>query len=409
MTYVRTMATLLVLIVSGACGGTQAPQALDASNDLLLMSTSTGVASIKPGGRSPAFRSDAGVPSGDWSSVVTTHRDGKSTQLVGVDPATGAQLWQRGVEGNLRPKVVSPKGRFVALVPADARYAEQPRVTKITISGRDVEDPTTIHLDGNFEPEAFSTDGRVLFVVQYLPAGAPTRYQVRQLNVATGVVGDVFSVDKELQEAMRGTARVQEMSSDGKRLYTLYSTRTRHGEHSFIHVLSLDELWAHCIDLPQGFGMSGDSKTAVGLHADGHRLYVADTLDGGVVEVDTERLKVLREAEIDELAGSTGATLAVDEADDAFYVGAGNRVRRIGIEDLALQREWELPGRIRGLQIADESRRLYIGLNDEIGIVDLTSNEVLEPLDPPGVEAIDTLGPVTPGLDPAREKFSCAC
>lgn len=390
-----------------ACGSAEEQRA---TNDVLLMNTQSGVASIKAGASTPTFRAaTAAVPAGDWSTIVRTERRGTSTALVGVDPSTGQELWTRTAPGRLRPKVVAPNGAYVALVPDHIRYAAQWKSTTITVSGRDVAEPATIHLDGNFEPEAFSTDGKVLFVVQYLPAADPSRYQVRQLDVETGVVSDVFSVDKELQEAMRGTARVQEMSKDGKRLYTLYSTKTKHGEHAFIHVLSLDELWAHCIDLPHGFAMSGDAKTALTVRDDGKRLYVTDTSHGGVVEVDTEKLQVLREAKVEELANSTGATVAVHESEDALYAAAGKRVGSIDLEDLAWTRGWEMPSRIRGLQVAPSSGRLYVGLRSEIGVIDLDSGDVLPAFDPPGLQSITKLGPVTPGLDPARKRFICAC
>lgn len=388
------------------CGDAQNEQNPD---DLLLLNTSSGVASVKTGASSPTLRSDGAVPAGDWSTVVRTEWDRRVTTLIAVDPATGQEQWRRSVPGRFRPKVVAPRGAYVALSPDVPMYAGRPNKTIIAIAGRDVEEAETIHLEGNYEPEAFSTDGRTLFVVQYLPAGNPTRYQVRQLNVATGAVSDVFSVDKELQEAMRGTARVQEMSADGKRLYTLYSTRTKHGEHSFIHVLSLDELWAHCIDLPRGFAMSGDAKTALEVSKDGKRVYVVDTGDGGVAEIDTQRLKVVRETDVDDIADAAGATIALDEANDALYVAAGNRVGRMNLGDLSWDQDWEMPERIRGLQLAAKSERLYVGQSDEIGVIDLGSGDVLEPLDPPGVPSITSLGAVTPGLDPAREKIVCGC
>ena len=40
-------------------------------------------------------------------------------------------------------------------------------------------------LAGNFEPEAFSTGGDALFLIQYLPALAPTVYRVTELDLRT--------------------------------------------------------------------------------------------------------------------------------------------------------------------------------------------------------------------------------
>jgi hypothetical protein len=297
----------------------------------------------------------------------------------------------------------------VALVPADLRYARHTRRTQIVVSGRDVDEPMVANLEGNFEPEAFSTDGKTLFVVQYLPANNPSRYQVRQLNIAKGVVRDVYSVDKELQEAMSGTARVQEMSADGKRLYTLYTTRTKHGHHSFIHVLSLDEMWAHCIDLPHGLAMAGERRTAIKLNSDGSRLYVADTHEGRVAEVDVERLKVLREAELDLSSPWGGATIGFDEEAGAVYIGTGGRVVAASLEDLQQTHEWDLPEKVTGIQVGASTRQLYVGQDTTVAIIDLDSGKQIETWNPPGTGSIRRLGPVTPGLDEARTKFVCGC
>lgn len=400
-------AIVLATALLAACGGPDAPT--QGGSDLLYMKTATGVTVIDSAASAPTVRSARAVPAGDWSTVVRAEPQGSTTTLFGLDPTTGDQTWERTVDGNLQTKVVSPEGRYVALVPASSRYAGQPRRTKITVSGRDVKKEVAIELAGNYEPEAFSKDGKTLFVVQYLPANDPSRYQVRQLNVARGVVRDVYSVDKELQEAMRGTARVQEMSPDGTRLYTLYTTRTRHGDHSFIHVLSLDEMWAHCIDLPHGFAMSGERHTALKLNEDASRLYVADTKEGRVAEVDVERLTVVREAPLDLSSPWPGATMTVDEESAALYIGTGKRVVAASLDDLSRTHSWDLPERITGIQVGARTRRLYVGQNETVAMFDLTNGARLETWDPPGTGTIQSLGPTTPGLEGARKKFVCGC
>lgn len=406
MTIHRVAIAAVVLLV-GACGGPSSTA--DRGSDLLFMQTATGVTVIDSDADVPTVQSAHAVPAGDWSMVVRATYERPLTSLFGLDPATGNRMWERTLEGNLRPRVVSPEGRYVALVPAGTRYAQQTRRTSITVSGRDVKKPVVAELEGNFEPEAFSTDGKTLYVVQYLPANNPSRYQVRQLDIAKGIVRDVYSVDKELQQAMRGTARVQEMSPDGKRLYTLYTTRTKHGAHSFIHVLSLDEGWAHCIDLPHGLAMSGERRTALKLNSDATRLYVADTKEGRVAEVDVEGLKVLREAELGLSSGWPGATLGYDEEAGALYIGTGGRLVAASLEDLRETRSWELPERITGIQVGARSRHLYVGQKETVAIIDLATGERLDTWNPPGTGAIQRLGPTTPGLEGARTKFVCGC
>ena len=44
-------------------------------------------------------------------------------------------------------------------------------------------EPRRYMLAGNFEPEAFSLDGRALFVIEFSPPLAPYRYRVRSLDL----------------------------------------------------------------------------------------------------------------------------------------------------------------------------------------------------------------------------------
>src|SRR5206468_3501415 len=72
--------------------------------------------------------------------------------------------------------------------------------TDIVVAGRGSASTFRHHLPGNLVPEAFSTDGRALFVIQYSPPLAPDRYRVRRLDVQSGRLDDVASPDKDLQE-----------------------------------------------------------------------------------------------------------------------------------------------------------------------------------------------------------------
>ena len=74
--------------------------------------------------------------------------------------------------------------------------------TSLTVVSTDTGDMRDYPLAGNFEPEAFATSGSSLFVIEYLPPMAPDRYRVRKLDLETGEVGAVYSVDGHLQESM---------------------------------------------------------------------------------------------------------------------------------------------------------------------------------------------------------------
>jgi hypothetical protein len=396
--------TGLLITACAADGGT--PPA--ATNDLLYMRTDAGVAMVQPGSPVPEFHSVLAEPDPLWETVVRAERVDGFTRVTASVPTTGEELWSRDVPGRMRIKVVSPQARFVALAPGTGRYLSTPRKSRVVVTGRDVATPISIDLDGNFEPEAFSTDGTNLFVVQYRPAPNPQTYQVRRLELATGRIQDVFSVDKELQEEMRGTARVQEMSPDGTRLYTLYTLDTVHGPHSFVHVLALDEMWAHCIDLPHDFLLDKDARTALGVSPDGKSVYVADTKDGQVASLDARTVAVRDSGRMDLADELAGADLTVSADGRRFFIASGSRLVAAST-DFEVLDSWELDGKIRGVQLGADPRTLYVALRDEVVIIDLETGEQLKTWDPPGVSSIHGLGPATKGLDAARTKIVCGC
>ena len=187
-----------------------------------------------------------GVPSPDGSVVVASEAAGERTVVTAIDTATGAEVWRRDAPPGQSPRLVSPDGGTVVLGPDDGDggiYEPPPRLqTTLTVSRPD--GTRSYRLDGNFEPEALSSDGDSLFVISYMPPGDPQRYQVRRLDLDSGAVVDVFTPDEELQQEMGGTARVQAWAPDGSRLYTLYTLDGADGPSAFVHVLALVLDWA---------------------------------------------------------------------------------------------------------------------------------------------------------------------
>src|SRR5207247_10139039 len=84
--------------------------------------------------------------------------------------------------------------------------------------------------------------------------------------------------------------------------------------HAFVHVLSLSEGWAYCLDLPQPMGIGPASAHALALSPDGARLYVADRSSGKVVVADTTQLAVRAMVDV-------GADPRADETPAAAQVG----------------------------------------------------------------------------------------
>jgi hypothetical protein len=378
--------------------------------DVLFLRTQEGITLVHAVPNGAAISLPDAVPSTDWSAAVRAIRQKGETRIVALDSASGARLWTREAAGNLEVKIASEHGRLVALGSprGSTGYPVGRLTTTLVIAGEDLPEPRTIELTGNYEPEAFSTDGQSLFVVEYLPPKRPTSYRVRRLDLRTEEVVGVFTVDAELQESMQGTARVQAFSPDGQRLYTLYTIDGGAGKlQAFVHVLSLDELWAHCVDLPAAFGTADERAIGLTVAPDGRRLYVAEGSTGTVAEVDTQTLSVARTAQA--AFGSHGGTAhAVAGPNRTLYLAKGTGLAAVDAATLVPGPSWDLQERITGIQAATDGTRLYVGLKDQILILDSATGERLGSLDPADLK-IDQLGQSTRSLDEERTRIQCAC
>ena len=399
---------LVTLAVAGACGQPQAP-APEADAGFLFLRSSRGVSVIEPGADEPSFRGGRSIPSRDWSTVVRAQVGKEGTRVTSLNPKTGVEHWSQTIPNEkLSVKVVSDDGNMAVLTSQQqAHYAYGRTETEFTIvrNGRDVQ---KITLPGNYEPEAFSTDGENLFVINYLPAKKPSKYQVRRLDLVIEEVMGVYTPHEELQRAMGGTARIQAGSPDGSRLYTLYTLGNGANSAAFIHVLDLDRLWAHCIDLPKEFARGADFASALTVSADNESLYVGNARADVLAEVDTESLEVERTATID--FGRGWDVHATSGSNERLFFGVGRTLTAINLSEFAKETSWELEGMIRGLQESTDATRLYVGSGKQVDVIDVASGQTLETIDPPGVGRIYQLGPAGPPLDNGfAEDFTCAC
>lgn len=389
------------------------PQPQPPSGDVLFLRTGRGITLIRTNTEEIAQRFPNAVPSVDWTAVVRAvpvvgaNPHGTETRVISLD-LDAHELWSQDIRGTLEVKVASAGGRLAALGPpsGSAGYPEGRSSTPLVIAG-DPAGPTTIELRGNYEPEAFSTDGESLFVVQYLPPLRPSHYRVRRLDLQTEQVTGVFTVDGHLQEAMQGTARIQAASPDGRRLYTLYTLEGPDGvRRAFVHVLSLDELWAHCVDLPDSFSTARERAIAIAVAPDGERVYVADATSGTVAEIDTEALAVARTARVSFNAPG-GAAQAVSGGDGTLYLAKGARLVFLDTRTMSIARSRDMRQWITGLQAGAVGSRLYVGQTDHIAVLNTATGLKMGELDADGV--IDQLGRSTRWLAEERTAFTCAC
>jgi hypothetical protein len=403
-----TFLTLAAASFVVSCGIPPTPVAGD---DLLFISgRSGGVAVLTPGASTPSFSGRNLTPSSNWNTVVRSYWRGNTTRLVASDPATGVHRWETVVGGFQRVKVVSGDGTLVATGPTDERSHFRGRGhTTLTVTGITRLEPRRFELEGNFEPEAFSTDGQSLFVVSYLPPRHPRNYQVRRLDLANGEVTGVYTPDAHLQQSMGGTARIQAASPDATRLYTLYTLQgSKNSEaRAFVHVLDLDELWAHCIELPEGFESSDLNTAAITVSVDGKHAYLADSNTEALVEIDTTTLQVARTGTVDLDIGD--GTHLVHSPDGTLYATSGFDVVAIDLETFEERSAWRMFSSIAGLQVGSDPGELFIGMDDRIIVLDSETGERLDSIDPAGVKNIGQLGQVAPPIAEEEEYFTCAC
>jgi hypothetical protein len=317
--------------------------------------------------------------------------------------------WNASAPGASAPAAVSVDGSLVALAPSAGSAAGR-TTTPITIAGAHGQRELTV--PGNVEPEAFTTDGRGLVVVDYLPADAPTEYTIKMLDVRTGTLSEVRDVDGDARAPMRGTARTSVMSRDGTRLYTYYAapgTTVVHGERfpAFVHVLDLQGKWAHCVGLPAPFG---GAPVGIGIDATGARVVVADTLSGAVAEIDTARVALSRVRRVDAAnAPPDGPSPVVAVATDRIAVAAGRTVRTYARSTLAPQRSWRATSPVRGMRLDGDDRTLWVATDGRVTALDTTTWRATRTVAVPGAVGVTSADPATRPLDGARDGYKCAC
>ncbi|MEY2475298.1 MAG: hypothetical protein QOG87_613 [Actinomycetota bacterium] len=396
---------MVVMAICAACGGSSAPTEelvfLDSGAELAAFEPRSGVVPFRIGGTRAAtpdgqrvFRAEDG-PAGTVLSIVNTEN--------GMSDG-----WVRYLDAGLEPRVAS-NDLSVVLMPRRANpnaYAAEGRERTTFVIAREAKERVQrIELEGNYEPEAFSTDGRTLFVIEYRPPTKPEVYSVRQLDLASGRITPVPSPDEELQDDMRGTARTSAMAPDGKRLYTLYNLEMPHPDgtihrHAFVHVLDLEEKWAHCVDLPPEFVSASESASALAVAPDGGRVYVANRKAGRLAEIDTEAVSLRRTVPLD-LAPDE--TLSAAASERGLFIGTGRRVVALD-QDLRPAGTWRLDRMVAGLQPSADNRHLYVRIADRLAIVDLQGGTTLTTSSLPGqLTSVVQLPPV------ARSGAKCAC
>jgi DNA-binding beta-propeller fold protein YncE len=191
---------------------------------------------------------------------------------------------------------------------------------------------------------------------------------------------------------MPGTRLEQVLAPGADRLYTLYtSARPGYAPHqapvpanasvSFVHVLDLQEGWAHCVGLPERLWDRPAAEQAMAVSPDGSRLFVVDAALGIVTALDTSTLetRVAEDVGFGEVGGASSA--AVVSADGrTLFVAAGGRDSTLFAVDIAtfeVVDRWSVDGRVSGLGLSGDGERLYVASGRGVAVVDPRTGERL--------------------------------
>lgn len=338
------------------------------------------------GGARPGELGRDAVLSPDGTLAYAVTRGGAGAPaLVRLDPARGEAGARVPIDAGWVPRVISADGASCALTrtPASARPVARARTPLLVAADGG---QRRYDLEGVVEPDAFSSDGTGLFVLEWLPAQAPERYRVRLLDLGSGEARPPYTRDKVpvpagAEEQMRGEGRQAVLSPSRQVLYTLYTHQPGHrhtrdliagrpgGAHAFVHVLHLAQGWAYCLDLPHPFGEGPAAGHAIAASADGRRIAVADVTSGSLAYADTTSLKI--ERVVTAARGGDAASLAFTPGGDRVLIGAGRTVTTFGAGAVAAR--WSVPGPVRGLALSGDGTRVYAGGAGEIVWLDAAS------------------------------------
>jgi hypothetical protein len=234
----------------------------------------------------------AGLVSHDHRRLYTAAARGDRTLISVYDTQSGMALRTFSVPGaysmsgaGFANAALSGDGVWLVLrsqAPASGK-------TSLALANTTTGHVETITLDGDFELDAVSPAGTMLYLIQRL-GDAGNHYYVRAYNVVGRALVDGIIVDKsEIDETqMNGAALTRQVASDGARAYTLYIDPARNV--AFIHGLPLENsangpLFARCIDLPVGISGAQLPYYTLALSADGTTLYAANAALGVVTSV----------------------------------------------------------------------------------------------------------------------------
>lgn len=414
------VALALAVLVAGTVGVVVSSD--NESEDVLVRNDDGSISLLDAETGTSVFDVDDAVATPDRSTLLTTRPNQGNTVLESRDARTGAVTGSTELDGELHVRSVSPAGGAVVLMPGPAGadlYDPEPRTeTELTVAYLDERPATQLTLDGNIEPEMLSLDESTLFVLDFVPPTDPTNYYVKKVDLASGEMTATDSIQVDLTSKMAGKARAQVMHPEGTFLFTLYTLPRDRPVHdievspdaerfAFVHVISLDEEWSHCIFLPVPFGTTDEATIGMAISPDGDTVYVGDPAIGQIAEVDTQTLGVTAVHDVDKLRDTGNrASLAV-APDGAVYVSTGFSVVELDPRTFEGVQAW---GRTDGEPVTGLSATasmLRIANGGSITLLDRRTGTETGVIRGSGRGTVDLLGP--PSGSVVDFPLECAC
>jgi hypothetical protein len=395
-----------------AAPGGDAGRLAASAPDLIVGGTGAGVLALQSDTGSVLFHGPAVPALGDWSELYTADRDGPATELRLTHLGSKSGGATGRVRGDLAIGAVSFDGTRVALTAPSPHGADpwipRPRTTTdiVVANPTGIEGTERFHLQGNFVPEAFSSDDEYLFMIKYLPAADPVAYRVVSLELGEGDVYPVVGRNKTWSPKMAGSRLQQVPSPRGDMLYTLYSSQPARyarghdpsqanagGPVAFVHTLNLADHWAICVGLPRALWGGRSVDEAMALTPDGLDLYVVDAARGFIADMDTGKPKVVRSSRLTlGLPGEGQVHAAMGPDGHTVMVARGGRMVAVDTRSFEVTQRFSVAGPVSGIGWSDDGLRLYVAERGSIDVLDPETGKRVGRMGAPGLQSIDYVG-----------------
>jgi hypothetical protein len=224
------------------------------------------------------------VPASATTDVQVVDRDARVLRHLRVSGTWGIPLvaYDGSAEG------LFPNGRTLLLAQSLYKGQNLRMTTKFAlVDTLRMKLMRRIQLKGAFTFDAVSTDGRYLYLIEYMAPEDPTSYRVRAYDLAAGrLLAKIVSDKRSWATDMHGLPIARTWKEGWA--YTLYGANAA----PFIHALDTRGLEAVCINLPWKTSSDRIFDYRLRVDADGH-LVVRGPNGRALAVIDRQTFKIL--------------------------------------------------------------------------------------------------------------------